>query len=44
VQGILLGKLTIKENYIKGLVETLDLSKINFNKIVNNIEEVIRAL
>lgn len=41
---MLLGKLAIKENNIKGLVKSLDLSKINFNEIAKDIEEVIRVL
>jgi len=44
VQGILLGKLTIKENRIKGLVEIPDPSKIKFDEIIKDIEEAIRAL
>jgi len=44
VQGIILGKLAIKENYIKGLIEDPDLYKINFDVIVINIEKAIRAL
>ena len=44
VQGMLLGKLAVKENHIKGLVETPDPSEINFDEMVNDVEEAIRAL
>ncbi len=38
------GKLAVKENHIKGLVETPDPSEINFNEMVKDVEDVIRAL
>lgn len=44
VQGMLLGKLAVKENHIKGLVETADPCEINFDEMVKDIEEAIRAL
>jgi hypothetical protein len=44
VQGMLLGKLAVKENHIKGLVETPDPSEIKFDEMVKDVEEAIRAL
>jgi len=44
VQATLIGKLTVKENHTKGLVETPDPSEINFDEMVKDVEEVIRAL
>jgi len=41
VQGILLGKLAIKENRLKGLIKDLGPLIINFNKRVQEVEEVI---
>jgi len=44
VQAILIGKLAVKENHVKGLVETPDPSETNFDEMVEDIEESIRAL
>lgn len=44
VQAILIGKLAVKENHTKGLVETPDPSEINFDEMVKDVEEAIRAL
>ena len=44
VQATLIGKLAVKENHTKGLVETPDPSEINFDEMVKDVEEVIRAL
>ncbi len=44
VQGIMLGKLAVKENYTKGLVEDPDPCEINFDVMVMDVEEAIRAL
>lgn len=40
----MIGKLTVKENHIKGLVETPDPSKINLDEMVKDMEQAIRAL
>ena len=40
----MIGKLIVKKNYIKGLIEIPDLSEIYFDEIVKDIKEAIRAL
>ncbi len=42
VQGMLLGKLVVEENRLKGLAEDLGSSIANFDERVQEIEEVIR--
>ena len=44
VQGTLMGKLAVKDNHMKGLVETPDPSGIKFDEMVKDVEEAIRAL
>jgi len=44
VQATLIGKLAVKENHIKGLMETPDPSEIKFDEMVKDVEEAIRAL
>jgi len=44
VQGMLLGKLAAEDNHLKGLVEDLGPPIANFNKRVQEVEEVIRSI
>jgi hypothetical protein len=44
VQATLIGKLAVKENHIKGLMETPDPSEIDFDEMVKDVEEAVRAL
>ncbi len=44
VQVLLIRRLATKDNHLKGLVEALKPSNINFNERVKEVEEVIRAL
>ena len=44
VQGILLGKLAIEENHIKGFTIRADMYITDFEERIKEIEEVIQAL
>ena len=44
VQGMLLGKLAVEENRLKGLAKDLDPSIANFDERIQEIEEVIRSV
>ena len=44
VQGILLGKLAIEENHIKGFTMQADFYITDFEERVKEVEEVIQAL
>ena len=44
VQATLIGKLAVKENHVKGLMETSDSSEIDFDEMVKDVEEAVRAL
>jgi hypothetical protein len=44
VQGMLLGKLAVEENRLKGLAETLSPPIANFDERVKEVEEVMRSM
>ena len=44
VQGMILEKLAVEENHLKGLAETSNRSIANFDDRVREVEEVIRSM
>lgn len=44
VQAALIRKLAAEENRIKGFIETFELSDMDFNELVRDVEEGIQAL
>ena len=44
VQGMLLGKLTVEENRLKGLTKTTSRLIANFDERVKEVEEVLQSI